>query len=104
MRADEAARFVLPEERLTAPELGGDGVVLVRGVGFGRKVYLATEAPKHAAATLLVAESVLDEDGKPVMGAEAWDAFALQHEERFLELLSAAKRVSGFDGEAVKKG
>lgn len=103
MRADQAHAFVLPEETLTIPELGGDGVVRVRGIGFGRKVYLATEAPKFAAAAMLASESVVDEDGFPLMSADAWDAFAAQHEERFLELLQAAKRVSGFDAADVKK-
>jgi hypothetical protein len=103
MRAKEVRSFVLPEETLTIPELGGDGVVKVRGIGFGRKMAIAVSEPAEDRAGLLLEAAVVDEDGEPVMDAEAWDAFAMFHEDRGFELLVAAKRVSGFNSADVKK-
>ena len=103
MLAEHVQSFALPEEKLTVPELGGDGAVVVRGIGFGRKMFLATEAPKSDAASMLAADSVVDERGKQLMTAAEWDKFAMLHEEAFLNILAAAKRVSGFDSAEVKK-
>jgi hypothetical protein len=104
MRAKDANQFALPaSEQVTVPELGGDGIVTVHGLGFGKKIDIATDPRPEFRAALLAEATVLDDDGKPVLSAEAWDAFGQQHEEQFVQLLQVARRLSGFDTAAVKK-
>lgn len=103
MRVNEVQRCALPERKITIPELGGDGVVTVRSVGFGEKIRIVTAVPPHRTACELVAGAVLDDDGLPVMSADEWDAFAAVHEDRFFELLTAAKDVTGLEVAEVKK-
>ena len=92
----------LAEERMTVPSLGGDGVVVVRPIGFGVKLQLALCAPELRAATVL-AHSVRDEDGEPIGDAAWWDGYGLRHEDDFLSLTMAARRVSAFDQADAKK-
>lgn len=103
MRAKDVAQFdALPSEQVTVPSLGGDGVVTVRGVGFGQKIQLSIAAPEMR-APLLLHYAVRDEAGAPLMSAEQWDLFGLKHEDDFLELASVARRVSAFDVAEAKK-
>jgi len=102
MRREQLGSFAAPRERVTVPELGGDGVVLVQGIGFGRKLELIAIPPARQSLELL-ASAVLDEDGVELMPADQWDAFASLHEVAFGQLIEAAKRVSGLDPDAGKK-
>lgn len=103
MRADQVNHFEpLPEERLAIPELGGDGVVLVRSIGFGQKIQMSIAEPE-ARAGLMLQYAVKDEDGERLMSAAQWDRFGMEHEDAFLKLSEAARRVSGFDSASVKK-
>jgi len=102
MQLKDRIAFTLPQEQLTIPELGGDGVVLVRGIGFGQKLELIGVPPLRQSLELL-AICVLDEDGLALNSADGWDAFAVLHEDQFGELIAAAKRVSGLDAGEVKK-
>lgn len=103
MRAEQANHFApLPEERMTVPSLGGDGVVLIRSIGFGAKMFLSS-LPHEKRAGAFLAFSVMDEAGAPLMPAEAWDVFGMAHEDDFIELSEAAARVSGLRGDEAKK-
>ncbi len=103
MRAKDVAAFdALLSEQVTVPSLGGDGVVTVRGVGFGQKIQLSIAAPELR-ASLLLHYAVRDETGAPLMSAEQWDVFGLRHEDDFLQLASVARRVSAFDVAEAKK-
>lgn len=103
MRAKDVAVYdVLASESVTMPSLGGDGVVTVRGIGFGQKIQLSVAAPEMR-APLLLQYAVRDETGAQLMTAEQWDLFGLHHEDDFLELTSIARRVSAFDAEQAKK-
>lgn len=104
MRADEVKNFAMLEEALVVPSLGGDGAITIKGISFGRKIQIATETDQKDAATTLVSETVYDADGILLMpDIGSWDAFAVLHEMDFLNILMAARRVSGFDAETVKK-
>jgi hypothetical protein len=102
MRASELAVPVLPTEALTIPELGGDGIVQVVGVTFGQKITISS-LPVGEQATEMLAISVRDDDGNPVMHGAGWDTFGTLYEQRFIELLQAARRVSGIEVAEVKK-
>jgi hypothetical protein len=103
MRRNEVNHFEpLPEERITIPSLGGDGVVLVRSMGFGSKIQMSI-AESSARAAMILEACVCDEDGERLMDAQAWDVFGLRHPEDFLVLADASRRVSGFNLEDAKK-
>lgn len=103
MRAkDRVTVESLAEERMTVPSLGGDGVVIVRPIGFGVKLQLALCGSELRAATVL-AHSVRDEDGEPLGDVEWWDTWGLRNEDDFIELTKAACRVSAFDSADAKK-
>ena len=102
MRRNEAAEVALPEESATILALGGDGVVKIRGIGFGRKIMIIDQ-PDDMRAAMLLEAAVLDEVGEQLYTAEQWNIFGQSHEMEFLELVIAAKRVSGFDIVEVKK-
>jgi hypothetical protein len=104
MRAEQTQRFALPaSEQLTIPELGGDGIVTVVGLGFGEKMAICRDPRETFRAALLTEAAVLDDDGNRVMSAEGWDAFGIQHEAQYIKLLEVVRRLSGFDAVAVKK-
>lgn len=104
MRADQVRKFALPApEQLTVPELGGDGVVTVRPLGFGERIDLLRGDRPESRSARLCAAAVVDEDGQPLMDANAWDAFAYAHEDQFIVLLTTVTRLAGLDGDAVKK-
>lgn len=104
MRADQVRRFSLPApEQLTVPELGGDGVVTVRPLGFGERIDLLRGDRPASRSARLCAAAVVDEDGMPLMDAEAWDGFAYAHEDRFIDVLKTVTRLAGLDGDVVKK-
>jgi hypothetical protein len=103
MRArDRAPIDALTEERITVPSLGGDGVVVVRSLTFGQKIQMSIADAERRPAMLL-AYTVRDEDGVPLMTADEWDTFGLAHDMDFVELSAAAKRVSALDVADAKK-
>jgi len=87
---------------MTVPPLGGDGVVLVRSIGFGAKMQMALASASER-ASILLAHCVRDEDGRQLMSAEQWDAFGTRHEDDFLALSEVAARVSSLSGDEAKK-
>lgn len=87
---------------MTVLSLGGDGVVLIRSIGFGAKMQMAL-APAAERAAVLLAHCVRDEDGKQLMDAEQWDSFGNRHEDDFIALSEAAARVSSLSGDEAKK-
>lgn len=103
MRADQVHHFApLPEERMTIPSLGGDGVVIVRSIGFGAKMQIGLSDPEQR-ASLLLSHCVRDEDGRALLTAAQWDTFGMQHEDDFLTLSQVAARVSALGGDEAKK-
>jgi len=104
MRAEQAQKFQLPApEQFTIPELGGDGVVTVVGLGFGEKMVICRDPRESLRAALLTEAAVRDDEGNPVMDAASWDAFGIAHEVQYIKLLEVVRRLSGFDSVAVKK-
>lgn len=102
MRADEIVRPILPQESLMISELGGDGAVTVVGIRFGQKIALSA-LPASQQATGMLAMAVVDDDGGPLMSADDWDVFGSLHEDAFISLLQAARRVSGIEVAEAKK-
>jgi hypothetical protein len=51
----------------------------------------------------LLAVSVIDEDGKPLMTAEQWNEYGSAHPTTALELFNKASELSGFSVEAAEK-
>ncbi len=104
MRAEQVHKFALPApEQLTVPELGGDGVITVRPLGFGERIDLLRGDRPESRSARLCAAAVVDDDGAPLMAADSWDAFAYAHEDAFIPVLRAVTRLAGLDGDAVKK-
>ncbi len=104
MLTEQVQQFTLPQpEQLTIPELGGDGIVTVIGLGFGQKMIVGSDPRVALRASLLAAAAVVDDAGEPVMTAEAWDTFGVQHEAQYIKVLEVARRLSGFDSVAAKK-
>lgn len=103
MRAkDVAAPLPFEEERMTVPSLGGDGVVVVRSLTFGEKIQMSV-APLEERPAMLLAYTVRDEDGRPLMTREQWDRWGLDNDMDFVALTETAKRVSSLDVAAAKK-
>lgn len=113
---------VLRKEAVACPSLGGD--VVLRMLTLSERMALherlrglqpaddAEERPappadpqkRYAQMAELLAVSAIDaETGGPLMSAQEWDLFAADHTADAMALLDAAKRLSGFDSEDVRK-
>lgn len=113
---------VLRKEAVACPSLGGD--VVLRMLTLSERMALherlrgprpaddAEERPappadpqkRYAQMAELLAVSAIDaETGGPLMSAQEWDLFAAEHTDDAMALLDAAKRLSGFDSEDVRK-
>ena len=100
---------VLRKEAVACPPLGGD--VVLRMLTLSERLALH-EALREAApgrgryaqmAALLAVAAIDAESGEPLLSAEEWDVFAAEHTEAAMALLEAAKRLSGYDAEDVRK-
>lgn len=100
---------VLRKQAVACPALGGD--VVVRMLKLSERLALheqLRDAPdalgRYAQMAALLAVAVIDaESGEPLMTTEEWDLFAAEHTEDAMGLLEAAKKLSGFDAEDVRK-
>ena len=106
IRKQDIAAPVLPRETVAVPSIGGE--VVVRGLMFSERMALLAEAANgngkaFADIPALLAQVVLDADDQPVFSAEAWEQFGANHLEDLLALFKVARRLSGFDAEAVEK-
>lgn len=102
MRLNELIAPTSPEERATCAALGGDGVVIVRGITWAQKTQLAAE-DREAQVPQLLAWTIRDEDGTQLMDLESWGVFLGAHQEEALGLAEVSKRVCGYDEVEVKK-
>ena len=107
IKKSEAPRFVLAEQIVPVPELGGD--VLVRAPGLGDRMALSfapqTESKSKGFAHLapLLAVSVLDADDQPLYTVKEWEAFGSKHLDRACELWDIAFKLADFNGEQAAK-
>ena len=100
---------VLRKEAVPCVPLGGD--VVLRMLTLSERLALherLRDAPaaegRYAQMAALLAVAAIDaETGGPLMSAQEWDLFAAEHTDAAMVLLDAAKRLSGFDGEDVRK-
>ena len=96
---------VLPKEAVRVESMGGE--LVVRGLLFSERMALFAEAGEGAQVMAyvprLLAVTVLDADAKPVFTAEEWEVFGTGNEADMLALMQVALRLSGLQGEAVKK-
>jgi hypothetical protein len=109
----------LPTQEVDVPAVGG--TVLVRGLSMPQLLAFSAarrralqpvgdETPDQAAerasgelVPLLLAETVVLDDGLPVYSAAQWAVFGAQHPQATLELWRAAIALSGQDPTAEKK-
>lgn len=98
-------RPVLPKEAVRVESMGG--TVSVRGLLFSERMAMFAEAGEGAQVMAyvprLLALTVLDMDGKAIFTAEEWEIFGAGNEADMLALMNVALRLSGLQGEAVKK-
>ena len=103
-RAD-IKRPVLPKEVVRVDSMGGE--VIVRGLLFSERMALFAQAGEGAQVMAyvprLLALTVLDADGKPIFSEDEWEIFGMGQEAEMLTLMGTALRLSGLQGEAVKK-
>ena len=115
----EVAAVALPQEAVDVPAIGG--TVLVRGMSMPQLLAFSAarrralepvegETPDQAAerasgelVPLLLAATVVLDDGLPVYTAAQWAAFGSVHPAATLDLWRVAVRLSGQDQAAEKK-
>ena len=96
----------LPTETHPCPSLGGD--VIVRGALASSRLALETasrDGPLTVEQMLpkMLALSVVDEAGAPLLTEQEWNEHAGQHYLECVQLFNVAMRLWGFDGEANRK-
>lgn len=105
VKKSSIAAPVLPRETVEVPELGGE--VVVRGLLFSERMALLARhgdgSKPFEDIPALLAQVVLDGDDLPIFSADQWEQFGAQHLESLLTLFKVARRLSGFDQEAVEK-
>lgn len=98
-------RPVLPKEAVPVESMGGE--VIVRGLLFSERMALFAEAGEGAQIMVyvprLLAMTVIDAEAKPIFSADEWEVFGVGQEAEMLALMQVALRLSGLQGEAVKK-
>lgn len=116
---DQVLAVHLPEQAVDVPEIGG--TVLVRGMSMPQLLAFTAarrralqpqdgETPDQAAerasgelVPMLLATTVVLDDGLPVYTAAQWAAFGSQHPQATLALWKVAVQLSGQDPDAEKK-
>lgn len=63
----------------------------------------ATEDTLLLMVPKLLAMSVVDEDGKPLMSADQWDDYGSAHPRTAFDLFNKASELSGFSSEGAEK-
>lgn len=110
---------VVPQETVPMPSLGGD--VLVRGLLLDQRLQFgatqrelnkvregetqeqAWERAGTEAVPLLLALTVVLQDGLPMWAPSQWQAHGATHHGECMDLFNTAWRLSGFDGGAAAK-
>lgn len=95
----------LPKEAVEVAELGGE--VIVRGMTLSDRLELFSgineTGKRFVQIPRLLARSVIDPKGNPLLSEEEWEAFGGMHLEASLKLFDVVRRMSGLDTEAVEK-
>lgn len=105
----------LPKETVPVEAFGGDVVVCgllltqrlalqarIRHLNVGAEVDPSVD-PTIAIVPEMLAQTVVDDEGKPVFDAAQWQTFGAVHQAQALQLFNTAMRLSGFDSEAAEK-
>jgi hypothetical protein len=78
------------------------GEVVVRMLKLSERLSLADAEQPNTFTPRLLAVAVQHKDGAPVLDAEGWDIFAVDHPEALRTLVDAAMRLSGMSGDEKK--
>lgn len=102
---DQVKLASLPKEAIEVAELGGE--VIVRGMTLSDRLELFSgineTGRRFVQIPRLLARSVVDPSGNPLLTEEEWEAFGGIHLEASMKLFDAVRRVSGLDTEAIEK-
>lgn len=107
LKRSDLAAPELPRETVAVPALGGD--VIVRGLRLSERLALfaglRTDADGRSYDHIakLLAATVVDDDGAPLLTEAEWEAFGGRHFEAVLALFGVARRLAGLDAEVIEK-
>lgn len=119
LHRDQITPPVLPEEIVPFPPAGGD--VIVRGLLMTQRlandrIHAAERKPLDGETevqaqgragarivTRLLAQAVVDEDGRPLFSESEWDVYGVAHRGDVFRIFNVAMRLSGHDLEVIEK-